>query len=579
MSEAEPAKASADTPAEDAPALPERIGDYAVERLLGEGGMGRVYLCRDEALERPVAVKVLHEHVAAEKDMTERFLREARAMAKVSSPHVVTVFHVVQKDGVPPHIVMEVLEGEDVASRLRREGALPWPEAVDIALGAVKGLSAAHRVGIVHRDVKPANLFLTPHGTKLTDFGLARPIDGSADLTSAGIIVGTPHYLAPELARGGSGDVSSDIYALGATLFRMLTGKPPFDDEAALAVITKHILEPPPLVSSLGVSVPKALEDLVARMLAKDPRERPGNYDELEETLLALKRGTPEMTTASSPSSPANATHGNQPTGAVAPDAPTMVRSSRAPTAVDATVLTPRHALAPALQETVRDTVRVAWESPRGKAALLAAPALLLVVLAFSLGGRSDLERIDGGEAASVLAEIEREHAASRSGKRELVRGHALAKLERDTDAVAAYTEAAKKGASDERALAFLLSLLDDAKVQDVIEALRHWPDDDVEARLRELLKNGSWYERNHAASALKARERLTREEEEALAIWALLEGQSCERRRHGLNRLRRVGKGKEAHAAVQRASKRMPENLCMALEFPAALRELKGEP
>lgn len=563
MSEAGPAKADDATPSVgDAPmALPERIGDYAVLHLLGEGGMGRVFLCHDEALDRRVAVKVLHDHIAAEKDMSERFLREARAMAKVSSPHVVTVFHVVQKDGVPPHIVMEVLEGEDVSSRLQRGGPLPWPEALDVIIGAVKGLSAAHRVGIVHRDVKPANLFLTPHGTKLTDFGLARPIDGSADLTSAGIIVGTPHYLAPELARGGAGDVYSDIYALGATLFRMLTGRPPFDDEAALAVITKHIMEPPPRVSAFGVSVPSELEELILRMLAKEPHERPHSYEELEETLLALRSGEPMLTTETMTAVP--------PVN-VLPDGPTKVKRADGAAAPASTVVTPHRDLAPA--------VRTVLKSPLPKVAAIGVGALALLVLGFSLGSGSDLERIDDGDAAGVLAEIEKEAPAARAGARELNRGHALAKLKRDTEAIAAYGAAAKKGASDDRALEFLLFMLDDPKADDVIDALRDWPDAKVDGRLRKLMQSGSWFERHHAASALRARERLTRADEEALGIWALREGDNCERRRHGLLRLRRVGEGEEAYTAVLRASRRMPDNLCMTLDFPSVLRELKPE-
>ncbi len=571
MSEPSPQSGEPDSPTPPvtgaAAALPERVGEYGVERLLGEGGMGRVYLCRDDALDRLVAVKVLHENVAAEKDMTERFLREARAMAKVSSPHVVTVFHVVQKDGVPPHIVMEVLEGEDVSSRIHKHGPLPWPEAVDVILGAVKGLAAALKVGIVHRDVKPANLFLTPHGTKLTDFGLARPIDGSADLTSAGIIVGTPHYLAPELARGGSGDVSSDIYALGATLFRMLTGKPPFDDEAALAVITKHIIEPPPLASSHGASVPKELDELIVRMMAKQVEDRPRGYEELEALLLAVRQGAPLSSTSTMTAVSGSGVP-------VMPDGPTKVSgvgSVAGASGSAATKVTPHEELAQKLRPVL------AAKGPLPMVAAIGAGVVVVIGLGLAVGGDdSDLERIDEGDAAKVLAEIEQEPPRERPGDRELNRGHALDKLERYTEAIAAYGEAAKKGASDERALNVLISLLDNRKADDLIEVLKIWPDDDVNGRLRKLLKGGTWFEQHHAAVALKGRGKLSRAEEEALGIKDLLEADSCDRRRHGLLRLRRVGESDEAYAAVQRASRRMPDNLCMALDFPAALRALK---
>lgn len=538
--------------------LPERVGEYKIERLLGEGGMGRVFLCRDEGLDRYVAVKVLHDNVAAEKDMTDRFLREARAMAKVSSPHVVTVFHVVQKENVPPHIVMEVLEGEDVSSRLYHQGPMPWPEAIDVTLGAVKGLAAAHRVGIVHRDVKPANLFLTPHGTKLTDFGLARPIDGSADLTSAGIIVGTPHYLAPELARGGSGDVYSDIYALGATLFRMLTGKPPYDDEAALAVITKHIIEPPPLVSDHGIETPKDLERLIVRMMAKRAEERPQSYEELDGLLQAVKHGRalPVTTTTAVTGAPIALSNDATRVSVAKAGAPTVIAPAR----------------------------RAAAKAMRGPLPMVAALGAGVVVvfglgIAFRGGGDSALDRIDEGSAAEVLAEIDKEPPKERPGERELHRGHALAKLKRDTDAIAAYGAAAKKGASDERALAFLLFMLDDPKADDVIAVLKDWPSKDVVPRLTKLLKGGTWFEQHHAAAALQARGALSRADEQTLALSDLEEGETCDRRRHGLVRLRRVGQGEEAYAAVQRASRRLPDNLCMALDFPSALRELKPKP
>src|SRR4051812_14580553 len=204
--------------------MPTTIGGYRVERELGSGGMGLVFLCRDEALDRRVAIKVLKGDLLDQGEMRSRFLREARALARVSSPHVVAV-HAVGEDAVAgPFVVMEFLDGEDLAVRLKRDGRLPWREAVDITRDAVAGLKAAADVGIVHRDIKPANLFVVAGKAKLTDFGLAREIQGGAGVTQAGIVVGTPAYLAPEVIKGSVANHQSDLYSLGATLFHLVVG-------------------------------------------------------------------------------------------------------------------------------------------------------------------------------------------------------------------------------------------------------------------------------------------------------------------------------------------------------------------
>ena len=264
------------------------IGGYRVERELGAGGMGRVYLCRDDALDRLVAIKVLQPELLEQSEMRARFLREARALARVTSPHVVAV-HAVGEDAVlGPFVVMEYLAGEDLHMRLQRDGKLPWREAVHACRDAVQGLRAAFAAGIVHRDIKPANLFIVGGKAKLTDFGLAREIQGAAGVTAIGIVVGTPAYLAPEVIKGSAANHQSDLYSLGATLFHLVAGRPPFTAEAPLEVVAQAVREEPPRLASLAHDIPPALDDLVFRMLKKDPGARPQGFDALDSELASV---------------------------------------------------------------------------------------------------------------------------------------------------------------------------------------------------------------------------------------------------------------------------------------------------
>lgn len=277
--------------AQDLPAVsPRKIGEYSVLKVLGEGGMGTVYECRDSALDRCVAVKVLKAEIAAEPEMKARFLREARAMARVSSPHVVAVHAVGESEGAP-FIVMERLEGLDLSERLRASGPLSPVELVSVLRDAVAGVAAAAQRGIVHRDVKPANLFVVDGRTKVTDFGLARSMDGSASVTQAGLIVGTPYYMAPELGRGAPASIASDIYALGATAFELLTGRPPFTGATPVQVLAAHLTQPVPRVLDACPNAGPALASIIERMLAKDPVSRFGDYAELDSALRALETG------------------------------------------------------------------------------------------------------------------------------------------------------------------------------------------------------------------------------------------------------------------------------------------------
>ena len=270
-------------------ALPDRIGHYAIGPKLGEGGMGVVYAARDERLQRAVALKTM---TSARGDDTarRRFWREARAAARVNHPHVCQIYEIGEDDG-ELFIAMELLQGEVLAERLRR-GALSVPEAVTVALEMLAALSALHAQGVIHRDLKPSNVFLTAHGVKLLDFGLARPetpeFDGEReDLTRAGVVLGTPRYMAPEQVTGGTADARSDLFAAGAILFEMLAGRPAFTGATMVEVFHATRYEQPPALT--GSPAVAAVDRVIRRALAKRPDERPASADILADELRAVR--------------------------------------------------------------------------------------------------------------------------------------------------------------------------------------------------------------------------------------------------------------------------------------------------
>jgi serine/threonine protein kinase len=262
-------------------------GRYRVLRVLGVGGIGLVYLCQHEVLEKPVAIKVLRREYVAHDDLNERFLNEARASSAIKSPRIVDTLDVGTLPDGAPFFVMEYVEGETLAAMLDRDGAIDLPRAIDIAKQMSEGLDAAHAAGVIHRDLKPENVFLAPQPdgalfVKIFDFGIAKVARARKRLTYAGAVFGTPHYMSPEQARGDEVDQRSDLYALGVMLFEMITGNVPFDGEDPLAVMSQHVDRVPPLMSSVrGVSVPPVVEAIVSRCLAKDARDRYGSAVEL----------------------------------------------------------------------------------------------------------------------------------------------------------------------------------------------------------------------------------------------------------------------------------------------------------
>jgi uncharacterized RDD family membrane protein YckC len=272
-----------------------RIDHFVVERKLGSGGMGAIYAARDVALDRPVAIKILPDELAREAEARDRFIREAQAQARLSSPHVVQIFFIGR---LPPEIAgagreslyfaMELVDGESLEAPLARGEKLDPEIARRLMIQAVKGLRDAHRAGIVHRDVKPGNLLTDRAETlKIADFGLAKPREKNLSLTQEGAVMGTPYYVAPEQAVGEPVDLRADMYALGCTFYHLLAGQPPFDGPNPMAVIAQHLKVTAPPVRELRPEVPPRLAAILARLMEKEPASRYPSYEALTEALEA----------------------------------------------------------------------------------------------------------------------------------------------------------------------------------------------------------------------------------------------------------------------------------------------------
>ncbi len=259
---------------------------YRLEAKLGSGGMSTVYLARDEILDRPVAVKLMHDSMASEPDQLERFNQEARAVAKLSNPNVVAVIDAGEDDG-RPYIVFEYVEGETLKQRISRGGALESTEALAYAIEIAQALEVAHDRGMVHRDVKPQNVLIDSTGqAKLTDFGISRQLDEEG-MTAEGKVVGTTDYVAPEQAMGNEVDTRADIYALGVVLYEMLAGDVPFKAANQVGVAMKHVTEDLPDLQVARPDLSAATAGVVERTTAKDPAQRYATATELIEELRA----------------------------------------------------------------------------------------------------------------------------------------------------------------------------------------------------------------------------------------------------------------------------------------------------
>ncbi len=265
---------------------------YEVVREIGRGGMAEVYLARDQLLDRPVALKVLHREFARDPQFVERFRREAQAAAALNHPNVVAVYDWGQEAGTS-FIVMEYVEGRPLSDIVREGGAREPRTAARIAAHVAAALSFAHQRGLVHRDVKPGNILITPSGqVKVADFGIAR--SRAADgLTQTGAVMGTATYFSPEQAQGLDVDGRSDVYSLGVVLYEMLAGVPPFRNDNPVTVAYQHVQEQPEPLARRAPGVPAALQQIVARALAKDPARRYPSADAMRADLLRFERDQP----------------------------------------------------------------------------------------------------------------------------------------------------------------------------------------------------------------------------------------------------------------------------------------------
>ena len=289
-----------------------RLGPYEIVAPLGAGGMGEVYRARDTRLNRSVAIKILPSHLSCDPELKSRFEREARTLSSVSHPHICHLYDV-GSQGDRDFLVMELLEGETLATRLQK-GPLPPVEVLKIGIEIADALTKAHRLGVVHRDLKPSNIMLTKNGAKLMDFGLAKPsaISGLKDaggrsisgaetatlqspatpISRVGTVVGTIQYMAPEQIEGKEADARSDIFAFGAVLYEMTSGRRAFEGQSHLSVASAILQKEPPPISTIQPSSPPALDYVIRTCLAKDPDERFQTAHDVKLQLSWLLHGT-----------------------------------------------------------------------------------------------------------------------------------------------------------------------------------------------------------------------------------------------------------------------------------------------
>jgi len=266
-----------------------RLGKYRVMAVLGRGGMGVVFKAQDPHLDRFVALKAMLPSLATSRSAKERFFREAKAAAALKHPHIVTIFDVGEDRGAP-FLAMEFLEGEALDDRVKRDSRIPVPDILRIGKEVAEGLEAAHERGLIHRDIKPGNIWLEGKKgqVKILDFGLARAMADETHLTQSGAIVGTPAYMAPEQACGEKVDHRCDLFSLGCVLYRMCTGELPFKGSNTLAIISALALENPVPPLSLNPALPAELSDLVMKLLAKKREDRPADARAVAEALVAI---------------------------------------------------------------------------------------------------------------------------------------------------------------------------------------------------------------------------------------------------------------------------------------------------
>jgi serine/threonine-protein kinase len=282
---------------------------YELEELVGAGGMSSVFRAHDRLLDRKVALKILHEQYSGDGEYVERFRREARSVAALSHPNIVTVIDRGEHEG-RQFIVFEYVDGENLKRVIERRGPAPVATVLELGMQIARGLSFAHQQGLVHRDVKPQNVLLNGDGqAKVTDFGIARSLDVQHGMTQTGTVLGTSDYIAPEQAQGQRVDEHTDVYSLGVVLYELLTAEVPFPGENFVAVAMRHINEPPPPIRDKRPDVPPRVEAAVQRAMAKDPEDRFASMEDFRRELEACLAEVQSGATTVAPAAPPRSVH------------------------------------------------------------------------------------------------------------------------------------------------------------------------------------------------------------------------------------------------------------------------------
>ena len=401
----------------------DEFAGYRIERRLGRGGMGILYLALESGLQRRVALKLIAPEAAADEVFAQRFAEESRIAASIEHPNVVPIYAAGEEAGVP-WIAMRYVPGSDLGRRIAREGRLEPAEAVDLIAQVADGLDAIHAAGLVHRDVKPANVLLGGEpGAEhdyITDFGVARNVATESGLTQTGRFVGTLDYVAPEQISGESVDARVDVYALGCLLFKLLTGEVPFPREGEAARLYAHLNDPPPAPSLYATAVPRALDDVVARAIAKSPGDRYPSAGDLGRAARAALSGTavsvPEHTVA---------------TGAAA------TRERQAPAPIDRLT---------AATDKVIERPEEPEESPRRLRPLLIGGLLALVAAAVAVGV---IASGGGGEGGSTTSNATTAGKAKREKPEPEPKTLSRAQLIAKGDAICADSRASYKSVRD----------------------------------------------------------------------------------------------------------------------------------
>lgn len=282
--------------------FPEKFGQYRVMKLLGKGGMGAVYLAEDPVLKRRVAIKTLRAELALHPVSKERFMREACIVSGLKHEHIVTIYSVGEEYGIP-YLAMEYLEGQSLEDIIQKKRKLSWVQIIRLGREIARALAVAHEKDLIHRDVKPANIWLElldkksgRTRVKILDFGLARYAQQDVGITQAGMVVGTPHYVSPEQARGKELDPRSDLFSLGVVLYRLCTRTLPFDGDDTLALLTSLAVDTPKPMREHNPSIPAAFDEFVMQLLQKRPEDRPQSAKEVAAILQGMYHAELERT-------------------------------------------------------------------------------------------------------------------------------------------------------------------------------------------------------------------------------------------------------------------------------------------